>query len=266
MKGYNISHFQFAIESISTVFNSIIIDNLVVYNGNICTWENYIGGLSRLFYITEFQQCFDKKQYTFLLNDGSFFQFFAKFDKDGVVHSRLAYYPYPVIKSSYYLEELDEFIYHEEGPVSDFFNDLYNALKFNIKVENVSQEKLLRLDQDGPEKKDYLALTDVQDELLRKKYPVTHFSHIRVDYDRHADTHEQCEFQFGGMSSIRMPIDRYIDPFLFFSLIVHWFFDLDKCIKNPRKYKSELAASCGRCILIPRFAPKYLFNSLAKMT
>lgn len=45
-----------------------------------------------------------------------------------------------------------------------------------------------------------------------------------MDYDYSVSTHHKCEFQFGAIKNIRLPLDRILDPFLFFDLIFRYFF------------------------------------------
>lgn len=151
------------------------------------TWANRIPGIeNNAYYPFEYQFCVDNQQYSVLLTDGSFFQFFYDFSADGELEAaRLAYYPCPIPTTA----DADELIIGAENAVDredDFlFQYLYNWV-------------------------DILEAT--------RKGPVN-TSHVRFDYDKRTTAHEPAHMQFGGINNLRLPASFYPLPYAFVELI-----------------------------------------------
>lgn len=151
------------------------------------TWANRMPGIqNNAYYPFEYQFCIDNQQYSILLSDGSFFQFFYKFSEEGKLNAaRLAYYPCPIPANT----DTDGLIVGAENAVDRedefLFQYLYNWV-------------------------DILEAT--------RKGPVN-TSHIRFDYDSKTTAHEPAHMQFGGINNLRLPASFFPLPFAFVELI-----------------------------------------------
>ncbi|MFX4952881.1 DUF2290 domain-containing protein [Acinetobacter baumannii] len=86
-----------SLKNIESIFSKIILGSNYQQHGNCISWRNYRSGiLKNLSYPREYQILLDHFQYSFLLKDNSFIQFYYEFDdEDNLVSCRLAYYPVP---------------------------------------------------------------------------------------------------------------------------------------------------------------------------
>jgi hypothetical protein len=127
----------------------------------------------------------DNHQYSIILKDGSFFQFYYFFKNKVLTSAKLAFYPVPVGCKS----NIDELLNVAETALEredDFlFQHLYNW-------------------------NDLLTVSG--------HYPIN-TSHIRFDYDPRANTHEPSHLQFGGVNKLRLPADFYPLPYAFVQLV-----------------------------------------------
>lgn len=163
-----------------------------VTNSTILTSENTIswngrtpGILKGMYYPFEYQHLLDRHQYSTLLSDGSFFQFYYRFDSAGdLLKGRLAYYPKPLsttddqedlsIGAENALERMDE----------DLFDHLYNWVEvMEIHGKNPSNT-----------------------------------SHVRFDFDRSVTSHCQSHIQLSGIQELRIPASIFPLPLAFVQL------------------------------------------------
>lgn len=170
--------------NIKSLFGTIIQSNNVNIGKNIISWDNYKPGiLTNVGYLREYQQLLDNQQYSYLLIDNSFFQFYFDYDSKGnLVKCRLAYYPKPELAP----ETADELADYS-STASDFLADI---------------------------------MDEVALEMLEHEISLTQNSHLRFDYDARVTSHSKCHLQFGGINDFRIASKHLILPFAFFSKIV----------------------------------------------
>lgn len=132
----------------------------------------------------EYQYLIDHQQYSILLSDGSFFQFFYAFNGGQLSKARLAYYPRPIATS----DSLGELENAAEDAIDRFDEDLYEHL-FN-----------------------WVELLDLQG-----KSP-SNTSHIRFDYDANVTSHCKSHIQFGGIQELRIPSECFPLPLIFIEM------------------------------------------------
>lgn len=114
---------------------------------SIISWTNRKPGIyNEVYYPIEYQCVIDSRQYSLLLNDGSFFQFFYDFNVKSkkLEKAKLAFYPSP-IDSRTSLDELNEaaelaFEYNEE-----LYNHLDNWIDL-LEIKNISLQIHRKLD------------------------------------------------------------------------------------------------------------------------
>jgi hypothetical protein len=163
-----------------------------VDNTTTSTPNRYIGWSGRkpgiqknVYYPIEYQYLLDTQQYSVLLRDSSFFQFFFQFDaSDKLSSARLAYYPRPVNT----LHENDDLLKAADDALDRQDEELYNHL-FNW-VE------LLETDIGKP----------------------ANTSHVRFDYDSKVLVHSKSHLQFGAIQEFRLPSNNFPLPIAFVEL------------------------------------------------
>lgn len=139
-----------------------------------------------MYYPMEFQFMLDTQQYSLLLSDQSFFQFYYQFDDNDVLQkARLAYYPMPTnvdVTQEEVIEGAETALDKED---SDIFNHLYN-------------------------------LAELME--LHRLTPVN-TSHVRFDYDSTCTAHEPAHIQYGGLNDLRLPANFVPQPLAFVELV-----------------------------------------------
>lgn len=171
-----------ALNDINKCFSSLLLETNFNLENDIVSWPNYTPGIpTALAYAAEYQRLIDKKQFSFLLMDSSFFQFYFKFKNNTIISARLAYYPAPV-KISGAFDDIAEVAEHSGV-------DLLEELYFG--AEN----------------------------WVERGIDIINTSHLRLDYDSQASSHSPCHIQFGGINEMRLPSDDLINPFVFFEWI-----------------------------------------------
>lgn len=165
-----------------TQVNNIAIDRTAKNIG----WYGRKPGIQKnVYYPIEYQYLLDTQQYSLLMTDSSFFQFFFDFnDADELVSARLAYYPCPV-KTSH---DADTLLDAAEAALDREDNDLYDHL-FNW-VE------LLETDIGKP----------------------ANTSHFRFDFDSKVTAHSKSHLQFGAIQEFRIPANSFPLPAAFIQL------------------------------------------------
>ena len=95
------------------------ISNIDMNQDGLISWFGYRPGTMRNAYDPmEYQQLIDTQQYSLLLSDGSFFQFYFSFEEQNLTAARLAYYPKPLST----IETQDDiFSSAEEAEACDLF-------------------------------------------------------------------------------------------------------------------------------------------------
>jgi hypothetical protein len=225
------------LKSIKKLFSCVIQEDSFFVKDSIISWKNYSPGISKFLYSKEFRDNINKRQYSFLLNDNSHFQFFYEFENGILIKAKLAYFPVPVpSKEDNDISKLEEYLDEEDDFVlSEYYYDLFCYLsnKFNNSSEELNQ-KIQNLSDVGQQLG--LSREEVYESWIEKKYKLVNTSHFRIDYDSKVDTHHKIEIQFGGVNYIRFPFDKLISPFLFFEFIIkHVFSDEfnELSIKKP---------------------------------
>ncbi|MCG9940554.1 DUF2290 domain-containing protein [Providencia rettgeri] len=176
--------------------NLIRRDNIT----NTITWNNRKPGIfNNVYYPIEYQSCIDDFQYSLLLNDGSFFQFYYEFNNssDNLKKAKLAFYPSPIDSKS----SLDDIEAAAENAI-EYSEELYNHLE------------------------NWIQLLEI------KKYYPANTSQIRFDYDSEVKSHEKSHLQFSGVNQLRIPAGFFPLPYAF----VHMVLDL---INNCSEMKHE---------------------------
>lgn len=179
--------------------NLIMTTNVDQTNPKVITWKNYHSGiLSNISYPREYQILVDTYQYSYLLKDNSFFQFYFSYDdKDILTKCKIAYYPAPTFTKES-VENIEEYRETAAGWLCDI-------------------------------------LDEVALDMLENDTKLTQNSHIRFDYDAKVESHSKCHLQFGGINDFRIASKKLVLPFAFFTKIItdfnpQW---LDE-IKSPK--------------------------------
>lgn len=169
----------------------------------VISWTSRKPGIyNEVYYPIEYQCVIDARQYSLLLKDGSFFQFFYEFDikTSELKKAKLAFYPSPV-DSRNSLDDLNEaaefaFEYNEE---------LYNHLD------------------------NWIELLEI------KKYFPANTSQVRFDYDGGVTTHEKAHLQFSSVNKLRLPADFFPLPYAFVLMVSEL---INGCSKVDAKHMS----------------------------
>jgi hypothetical protein len=179
-----------SIEHIRSALSAWIQADLVVISKQEISWRDYRTGVfSNEYYPLEYQWLLDHRQYSFLLRDSSFLQFYYAFDDAGILSARAALYPKPLsIK------------------VSE--DELFNAAE-------------IAQDMEEQELSDHF-LNVVEEMEKRSIYP-SNTSHVRFDFDREVRSHSKAHIQFGGLNDVRIEADFVPMPYAFVEIIASAF-------------------------------------------
>lgn len=167
--------------------DKIQLDNVQVAQGEkAISWIGRKPGIVKnLYYPLEYQFLIDTHQYSLLLSDGSFFQFFYQFDtEENMTGARLAFYPRPMATRDsveQMLAAADEAMEREDN---ELFDHLYNW-------------------------------TELME--LKGQMP-SNTSHIRFDYDPKVQTHSPSHLQLGGLHEFRIAANYFPQPLAFIQL------------------------------------------------
>ncbi|GAB3992022.1 hypothetical protein GCM10028807_24150 [Spirosoma daeguense] len=223
----NINEALERLSAINNVFSEYILDTNFVRKTSVISWPDYKPGNSKFFYAREYEYLLNNRQYSFLFADRSFMQCYYCFGENGgasiLKEVKLCYYPYPVFLKDTIGDYEDFFGESEDHNLRQFYYDLYLCISeefgFNVQTQ---------IDNAKEHFKNMYGYQWQEDNLrglvFDKVYNNTNYSHIRMDYDYSVETHHKCELQFGAIKNIRFPVDRILDPFLFFDLIFRYFF------------------------------------------
>ncbi|MFA0214031.1 DUF2290 domain-containing protein [Vibrio cyclitrophicus] len=205
-----------SIENIKNTYKSYIMTDNVDTKGTHISWYNYKPGIiTNLSYPREYQILLDSGQYSFLLKDNSFFQFYFQYCDEGHLKKcRLAYYPAPV-----FTKETAEDVMNYMDTASDWLAE---------------------------------ALDEVILDMIEHDTKLTQTSHLRFDYDDNVESHSKCHLQFGGINNFRISSKVIILPFLFVEKILSDFCaDWLEEIGMPRSREEAKAHALNNCYEFP---------------
>lgn len=175
-------------ENIRKYLSKIIQADMICYETKAKTisWSGREPGvLSNTYYPLEYQKLIDRRQYSILLSDLSFFQFYYRFDdNEKLLSARLCFYPSPAPLESQDLEDIREAILYSDPLEHDdyIYNHIERLEEFEIEPVNTS--------------------------------------HIRFDYDSSATSHEPSHMQFSGVNELRLPANFYPLPTTFIEMVM----------------------------------------------
>ena len=211
------------ISLIKECYKDLILDTLVDSENDVISWKNYSPGVSKKMYAREFEDLKNNRQYSFLLKNKGFIQFYYDFRNGKLNKAKLAYYPYPVVlKES--MENVEEYYDTTDDTVlGEYYFDLYKLTETKL-GKRISDEELTEVknfcEKFNLEFDEYQILLDA----FEKKYELTNSSHIRIDYDDKVESHHKTEIQYSSINNIRFPLNKIISPFLFMDFIVRYEF------------------------------------------
>jgi len=255
------------LDRITSTYKPILLDipNFKEYEDTL-SWNNYKPSIYKSLYFREYEQLLHGKQYSFLLADKSFIQFYYSFLENGILtKAKLAYYPYPLqLKETtkeveYYIDDSSDVVLEE------YYYDLWNVLNSEFSVP-ISDKKLIAEISNLANK--YNVEIDLSEYALKKfenKYKITNSSHIRVDYDSKVNSHHKCEMQIGAVNYIRFPLAMLISPFIFFDFIIKNLslefkhFDKYSEIKSKSNFNTNFTFSKKNALLIENFNEESIF-------
>lgn len=163
------------------------VNNIYTEEGSkTISWRGRKPGIVKgLYYPLEYQFLIDSHQYSLLLEDGSFFQFFYSFNQeDRLISARLAFYPRPVPTTDLQNELLDAAEQAMEHGNDELYEHLYNWTELmEVKGQNPSNT-----------------------------------SHIRFDYDEKAKSHSPSHLQLSGLQELRLSANYFPQPLAFIQL------------------------------------------------
>lgn len=169
------------------LFDMVQIDNVQVDQGaRSITWNGRKPGIVKgLYYPLEYQFLIDTHQYSLLLSDGSFFQFYYKFGADEKLEgARLAFYPRPMTTR----DSVEQMLAAADGAMEreddELFDHLYNWTE------------LMELKGQTP----------------------SNTSHIRFDYDPGVKAHSPSHLQLSGLHEFRIAANYFPQPLAFIQL------------------------------------------------
>lgn len=173
----------------------------------IITYAGRLPGImNRTYYPLEYQFLIDRQQYSLLLSDGSFFQFYYAFNaRDKLDAARLAFYPPPISTQEDGVDLLDA------AEKSAELNDDFLFDHLNSCVELIDALKI---------------------------YPAN-TGHFRFDYDPSAGgAHAISHVQFSGVNNLRLPASFFPMPSAFIAMVASGVKELplltDACIGHAK--------------------------------
>ncbi|WP_104204600.1 DUF2290 domain-containing protein [Billgrantia saliphila] len=174
-----------SLNSIGKLYGDILADSRVYKKDREISWYYYSAGIAkRVCYPREYQLLIDAQQFSFLLTDGSFFQFYYSFyDGGDLKKARLAFYPAPML-----IEEKQDEIETYIDTASEALSEVYFSM-----LEDIDSGSGF--------------------------YPGKN-SHLRVDYDHEVVSHSKLHLQFGALNEFRLSAKSICLPFGFFTMIL----------------------------------------------
>lgn len=209
----DINYISQCLDQINNIYSDMLLTSNYCRKEQDISWNNYSPGIfSKILYAKEYEQLLDERQYSFLLKDKSFFQFYYEFSNEVLTKAKLCFYPYP-ISNREDMDALEEY-FCESG--TDILETYYYGLK----------------------------------ELQEMGVVSTNNSHFRFDYDHNVESHCKSHAQYGGINSLRIPFNHIINPILFFEFIIKNSFDgydsMKETIENSEQYRHAMSAASRR--------------------
>lgn len=224
------------------------------------SWQGYNAGINKFLYAKEFRDNINQRQFSFLLNDNSHFQFFYSFKEDNLVKAKLSYFPVPIAsKENIDIDKLEEYFSEEDDlVVAEYYHDLWKMLSSKFDPQEDAKKKLKKLS--GVAEELGLSKEEMYEDWLESKYEMVNTSHFRIDYDSKVETHNKTEIQFGGVNRVRFPFDRLISPFIFFEFVLkNLYKNYFEEIQGNRDYKTFRAICVKSHFKISGFKEKNMF-------
>lgn len=250
---------------IESLFSRQILDSNLWSNEVSISWPKYEAINKKFIYAREYELILRKRQYSFLFSDNSLIQCYYLFDKPGktanIKQIKLCYYPFPV----HLKEKMEDYEYYfeeaEDDIIKQYYFDTYLCMSeefgFNIDSQ-ISSAKAHFKNKYGYSWEGNTFRGIMFDEV----YEQTNFSHFRMDYDADVKTHHKCELQFGAIKNIRFPLDRILDPLLFFDIIFRSFFKDIYSSLITKNYEREFSFGKSKSTLIPGFMENNIYKTL----
>lgn len=181
-------------------FSKIIQSTGYVVSSSEVSWSNYLMGIEKSHYVFDYCKAVNNQQYSFLLTDGSFFQFYYRFGSDlQIEKARLAYYPKP---SFLRLDSTGvENIIEQNDNILDGVDELYDFLDGGLSLDTNT--------------------------------------HVRFDYDKSCKSHEPNHIQFSAFHNFRIPSQVLLNPFIFIDFIIGNLSDSDLVVESNSNYKNK---------------------------
>ncbi len=182
----NIADILQNIEFVKKVLSNYIQTNLISSSVDEISWRNYRPGVfNNHYYPLEYQWLLDNGQYSILLRNGAFFQFYYKFDGKGLRYAKLALYPRPI-------------------PSFAKSDDITALAEKSFDMDDLSLSEYLM---------------NVVEEIDQTNIVPPNTSHVRFDFDREVNSHEISQLQFGGVNEVRIPANFFPIPYSFVELM-----------------------------------------------
>lgn len=163
------------------------VENSCVNNSELqVSWQGRKPGIYKnAYYPIEYQKLLDNQQYSLLLTDGSFFQFYYEFSSEEELQKgRCAFYPAPIRSAS----TTDEMFSAAEEAMDRENLELYNHL-YNW--------------------------TELMESQGHKP---SNTSHIRFDFDAKVKSHCRSHLQLSGIQELRIAADFFPQPLAFIQI------------------------------------------------
>lgn len=180
----NLSCIKNSLDSINRLYRKLILTSNYVVEPGRTSWAGYKPGIyNKILYAREYELLLDSRQYSFLLVDKSFFQFFYEFDVDKkLTKAKLCYYPFPVE-----CKDVDR-------ELEEYFDDSGTTI-----LEAY-----------------YLGMSGLRELGII----ASNSSHIRLDYDNEVTSHCKGHLQYSAINELRIPLNHMFDPLIFFDFII----------------------------------------------
>lgn len=213
------------LEAINKIFSEFIQESNFIRAGNKITWPDFNKGINKALYMKQYEELLKNRQYSFLLVDKSFIQIFFEFTELNQLKTiKYGYYPYPIPLNATTDILENYFDNHFDNAIGQFYYDLLNLMSEEIGLKLDEQQRIETIKFFKEVYNYNLVEDDLRAIVFDKIYDLTNYSHFRMDYDSTVTTHHKCEFQFGAIKQIRLPISKILTPFIFIDFIFRYFF------------------------------------------
>ncbi|MBP9188992.1 MAG: DUF2290 domain-containing protein [Chitinophagales bacterium] len=250
------------LKTIEKIFSNFIQESNFIRVEDKITWPDFKSGINKSLYMRQYETLLNSRQYTFLLSNKSFIQLYFEFTKEQQIKTiKYAYYPYPIILNEAEHELECYFDNQSDIIIGQFYFDL---------LQLMSEEMGVTLDDN--QRKEAITFFketynyELDDNFLReitfdKIYSLTNYSHFRMDFDSTVLTHHKCEFQFGSVKQLRLPISKILSPFIFVDYIFRYFFKNEyQSLIASFNYKRNFISQKNECLNVLDFKEHNFFN------